>query len=128
MNDIYEQKAKKYKYKYLKLKRLKREIEYIGGYPGESIINGITNFFTSKTEKPKEIVYGEHHNKPASDNQIVFRNKLLSLQTKIKDEIIPLYKNKEIIGKINNINFTMNKFSIEDNNIPKKLLVLEYYY
>jgi hypothetical protein len=34
MNNIYEQKAKKYKYKYLKLKRLKNELEYIGELEG----------------------------------------------------------------------------------------------
>ena len=54
MNDIYEQKAKKYKYKYLKLKRLKREIEYIGGwFPGKGIVDGITNYFTSNADKAK---------------------------------------------------------------------------
>ena len=55
MNDIYEQKAKKYKYKYLKLKKLKREIEYIGegGHIGHDIFNSITNFFTSNADKAK---------------------------------------------------------------------------
>jgi hypothetical protein len=122
MNDIYEQKAKKYKYKYLKLKRLKRELEYTGeGGMFGNVYNDFLNLFGKKTDtkaiEPKEIVYGEHHNLPASDNQKQFRQTLVSLQTKIKDEIVPLYKNKEIIGKINNINFTMNKFSIEDNTI-----------
>ena len=32
MNDIYQEKAKKYKYKYLELKRLKRSIELEGGF------------------------------------------------------------------------------------------------
>jgi hypothetical protein len=111
MNDIYEQKARKYKYKYLKLKRLKKELEYTaeGGMFG-NVYNNLLNLFSSKTDanKSQEIVYGEHHKQAASENQKNFRNKLVSLQKEIIEKIVPLYGN-EIIGNINNINFTMNE-------------------
>ena len=113
MNDIYEQKAKKYKYKYLKLKRLKREIEYIGeGGMFEKVYNDFLNLFGKKTDtkaiEPKAIVYGEHHNLPASDNQKQFRQTLVKLREKINLFLRPLH-DTYIIGKINNTDFTTNE-------------------
>ena len=125
MNDIYEQKAKKYKYKYLKLKRLKREIEYIGGwYPGKNIVDGITNYFTSNADKAKadaeakavkgitegiEKVKADASESASSDTEHEdFTKKIKNLKEAIERQIEPKY-NKKIFGNINEDIFTNNE-------------------
>jgi len=98
MNDIYEYKAEKYKYKYLKLKR-----EYYGegGLKGRKTINKIRNSLGAELlpidNTNKEI----DHTKPASDEQKIFKQKLQILKKSIENDIVPLYKNNEIRGNIN---------------------------
>jgi hypothetical protein len=81
MNDIYEYKARKYKYKYLKLKR-----EYMGegGAWGRVTKNKVRNILDMKLlpidkSKIKEI----NNSKAASNEQKNFRKKLISLRNSI---------------------------------------------
>ena len=88
MNDIYEYKARKYKYKYLKLKR-----EYMGegGAWGRVTKNKVRNILDMKLlpidkSKIKEI----NNSKAASNEQKNFKKKLISLRNSIdiSDNII----------------------------------------
>jgi hypothetical protein len=137
MNDIYEQKAKKYKYKYLKLKRLKREIEYIGGwYPGKGIVDGITNsitnLFTSNADKAKadaeakavkgitegiEKVKADASESEEADTEYEdFKKKIINLKEAIENKIKPIY-NIKIFGNINEKIFKdNNKVEFEGNS------------
>ena len=128
MNDIYEQKANKYKYKYLKLKRLKREIEYIGGwYPGKGIVDGITNsitnLFTSNadtkadaeakavkgiTEGIEKVKADASESEKAETEYEDFKKKIINLKEAIENKIEPKY-NKRIFGNINEDIFTNNE-------------------
>ena len=141
MNDIYEQKAKKYKYKYLKLKKLKREIEYIGGwFPGKGIIDGITNYFTSNADKAKtnneaeavkatsEAIAKVTEEATAKKEHEDFKEKIKNLKTAIIEQIKQKY-NKRIFGNIDDKIFTNNevKFTGEGFDIDKdseKILTL----
>ena len=85
MNDIYEHKAKKYKYKYLKLKR-----EYIaeGGRP---------SYFKTKL----------------NDNDIneqKIKKFLEKLKKSIDSNITPLYDKGYILGNINLQNISLDYF------------------
>jgi hypothetical protein len=98
MNDIYQEKAKKYKYKYLELKRLKRSIELEGGY------------WLFDWEWPKWLSTAPVNEKNEQNEQSVninpertrFKNLLESLQKKINEELIYLYKDNKILGNIDN--------------------------
>ena len=98
MNDIYEQKARKYKYKYLKLKN-----EYIA----EGGMFGMFN-------------WGKKIKTKLNDNDINEQNikKFLEkLKKSIDSNIIPLYDNGYILGNINleNISLDSDKNVYFDN-------------
>ena len=99
MNDIYEYKARKYKHKYLKLKR-----EYIGGK--ESTTRRTVNKFRYKFNlelvpiTEPEISKGIDHSQPPSIEQTNFKDILVNFRKYIKDNIESLYENNDILGNI----------------------------
>jgi len=108
MNDIYEYKARKYKHKYLKLKR-----EYIaqGGMRGRITINKVLSYFDKEPlvidkQKNKRI----DNNNKASKEQQIFKKKLILLRDNIINIIEEFYKKDQILGNINYDNiFSNNK-------------------
>ena len=110
MNDIYEYKARKYKHKYLKLKR-----EYIGGIP---------NLFGPKVTKNKHELLDSkgqiYHNKDPTIEQVNFKKLLILLKKNITEKIEPLYNKQQILGNINSSIKKKNKIKF---NINKKLLI-----
>jgi len=108
MNDIYEYKARKYKHKYLKLKR-----EYIaqGGMRGRITINKFLSYYDKEPlaidkQKNKRI----DNNNKASKEQQIFKKKLILLRDNIINIIEEFYKKDQILGNINYDNiFSNNK-------------------
>jgi len=111
MNDIYEYKAKKYKHKYLKLKK-----KYIGGGMMQKILR-YTNGFPSKRDKKKIT----DHKKSASSDQKNLKNKLILLKNSIIKDIQPLYNKNQIISNINfnNIFYKGDKIMTPKYNIDR---------
>jgi hypothetical protein len=117
MNDIYEYKARKYKHKYLKLKR-----EYIGGVKARNTIAKIigvdktTKIFGPKVTKDKFKLLDSDgkidHSKDPTKKQVNFKKLLILLRNSITKNIKPLYDKDQILGNINNI-------IIRKNNIIK---------
>ena len=176
MNDIYEQKARKYKYKYLKLKK---EIEYTGeggglsGFIGrafdtkanqlkvrqktEQIANEVYDMRKEQDEAKaradaeakaradaEEKARADAEEKARADAEAKaeaeaklkhtdFIEKIKKLEEAVKNDIVPLYDNKKILGNIdesifnnNNVKFNSAKpffidynFFIDNNNNNK---------
>jgi len=93
MNDIYEQKAKKYKYKYLELKR---SIELEGGWEWSDYFG---NWLSKKPIVDPKVAEEQVKNTKRTE----FKNILKSIKTNIESEtnLKQLY-NKEILGNIDN--------------------------
>ena len=116
MNDIYQEKAKKYKYKYLELKRLKRSIELEGGFNLWPFGSWAWPWESSAPVNEPPV------NELPADEQTKFRELLISLKKGIETNIVPLYNDK-ILGNIdeniiinNNIKFNMTQ---QTSIIPK---------
>lgn len=96
MNDIYEYKAMKYKYKYLKLKYFAE-----GGEKGRVTLNKIKNklgnYNLFSSVKPRDKNKLINNNKPPTQEQKNFKDKLKSLRKSIDDMNDPLL----IYGNIN---------------------------
>jgi len=108
MNDIYEYKARKYKYKYLKLKELR-------GSGGKKSKTKRTESTTRRTvNKVRKILNSElvpitekefnkviDHTQEPTNQQKNFKKILVEFREYIKNKIEPLYLKDEIIGTIN---------------------------
>ena len=98
MNDIYEYKARKYKYKYLKLKR-----KYMDERDGGGSIFGylVKKIYSNKDPKPIKTEDKNKpidHTQPASQEQKIFKQKLILLKESIINNIKLLYDNNKILG------------------------------
>jgi hypothetical protein len=97
MNDIYEYKARKYKHKYLKLKR-----KYSGeGGAFKKTLKTLQNLFKNDPKEMTEKEKSEEidHRQPASDEQTSFKNKLILLKQNIEKDIkLSLYDKNKILG------------------------------
>jgi hypothetical protein len=112
MNDIYEYKARKYKYKYLKLKYFAE-----GGWKGRVTVNKmidkLSNFSKISRDKNKVI----DNSKQATQEQKNFKDKLISLRESIKESIKESIENPLLIyGNINYYDIFYNK-----NNKKEKI-------
>ena len=107
MNDIYLQKAKKYKYKYLKLKN-----DYIGGRNFSSIWS--TYFRKNYFEYIGEGGYGCIISPPFQFNTLSLENILYPPEKIISDKI---YKDKKYVGKL--LSCDKDSFQTEINEFLK---------
>ena len=134
MNDIYEQKARKYKYKYLKLKK---NTEYIGE---GGMFGKFFNFFGNKANTDAEAKavkatidgikavseVATSKNKEHED----FKEKMQNLKTAIEDKIREIYDKNQILGNINEnifkdnntVEFVIVKDDLYDIKDQKKIL------
>jgi hypothetical protein len=120
MNNIYEQKAKKYKYKYLKLKRLKNELEYIGELEG-----GIDYNYDNKIK----ILIDEKFDQLSNEKK---EQILINEIEKLSNEEIEQILNKEIEQlpkKNNNLSYfyNFNRIGLELNLFNKNGLNKKIY-
>jgi hypothetical protein len=118
MNDIYEYKARKYKHKYLKLKR-----EYLSkGGAFKKTLKTLQNLFKNDPKEMTEKEKNEEidHRQPASDEQTSFKNKLILLKQNIKEDIkLSLYDKNEGLEDLEpkRVKLSTNKYKAESNVI-----------